>query len=130
MTVKNPHNFQTVEDEYLEVMPSIVRAAQAPKKDAYGKKQPAGDPVELPAYLETTHESFTTEDGALTIANGRAFLGFVVPWLTADDNFEVQDLEGNWSSVSMIAVEAIYGPDGVHHQEVWYGARGSVRGRN
>jgi hypothetical protein len=129
MTIKNPHGFQTVEEEYLEVMPSTVRAAQAPKKDAYGKRKPAGPAVESPARLETTHESFTTEDGGITVANGRAFLGFVIPWLTADDNFEVQDLEGNWSAVTMVSVEAVYGPDGIHHQEVWYGGRGAVRGR-
>jgi hypothetical protein len=129
MTVPNPNDFQTVEDEYLEVMTSTVRATPAGTKNAYGKRTGGGPPVLAPAYLESSHESFTTEDGDMTVANGRAFLGFVIPWLTIDDTFEVQDFTGAWTAVTMIAVEAIYGPTGVHHQEVWYGGRGAMRGR-
>jgi hypothetical protein len=129
MTVTNPNNYQTVEDEYLAVMPSTVRCTPATTKNAYGKRSAGGPAVESPAYLETSHESFTTEDGDIQVANGRAFLGYVIPWLTADDTFQVQDLAGAWSTVTMIAVEAKYGPDGIHHQEVWYGGRGTVRGR-
>jgi hypothetical protein len=125
----NPHDFQTVEDEYLDAMPSTVRCTPAQRRDAYGKRIAGGEAVTSPARLETTHESFTTEDGDITVANGRAFLGYVIPWLTADDTFEVQDLEGKWTEVTMVSVEAVYGPEGVHHQEVWYGGRGAVRGR-
>lgn len=124
--MSNPYGFAEVEPEFLEVMAATVRIYRAAAPDVYGKTGTAGTiTCEVPAYYDDRGKTYTTPTGETKQITGRAYLGYIVPWLTTADRIDVPDLASatGWKTTVTTAVDAVQGPEGVHHQEITFGAR-------
>ena len=120
----NPQNYQTVEVPFLKVMASTVRIYKWLSTDGYGEDTWETTPLESPAYVEDSDEGFVNATGGTFLSTGVAYLGFILPGIGPKDLIEVLDWEGNWDKGQVGGVKALMGPDGIHHQEVYYGPRG------
>jgi hypothetical protein len=125
----NDYGFQEVEPQFLAVMPSIARVYQKlDHNDPYGKRLYAASPIEIPCFMETRQEQvYNNANEDNKSATGLLYLGWVVPWLSSQDKLDVQDLSAGtgWKTTIISAVVAKSGPDGIHHQEIYYGERGA-----
>lgn len=124
--MSNAYGFAEVEPEFLAVMASTIRVYRAATPDVYGKTTTAATPTcEVPAYYEDQGKTYTTPSGETRQTTGKAYLGYVVPWLSTADRIDVPDLASatGWKTTVPTAVDAVYGPAGVHHQEIVFGPR-------
>lgn len=124
--MSNTYGFAEIEPEYLAVMATTVRIYRAATPDVYGKTGTSATVTcEVPAYYEDKGKTYTTPDGETRTTTGRAYLGWVVPWLSTADRVDVPDLAAatGWKTTILGSVDAIYGPEGVHHQELTFGPR-------
>lgn len=122
----NVYGFAEVEPEFLAVMATTVRIYQAAAPDVYGKTGTSATiTCEVPAYYEDQRKTYTTPTGETRQTTGKAYLGYIVPWLSTADRVDVPDLAAGtgWKTTIPGSVDAIYGPDGVHHQELVFGPR-------
>lgn len=121
----NAYGFAEVEPEFLEVMASTVRIYRTGTPDVYGKNTPSTTVVEVPAHYDDQGKTYTTPAGETRETTGKAYLGWVVPWLSTADRIDVPDLASatGWKTTIPTSVDAVYGPAGVHHQEITFGPR-------
>jgi hypothetical protein len=124
----NAYGFAEVEPEFLALMPVNVRITQYQGRDSYGKESYAAEPILVPMHMEDRSEDLTTATGETRPVSGKAYLGWVIPWLTTNDRAETPSLSAasGWDLTMIAAVINRYGPDGVHHQEIYFGERGET----
>ena len=119
----NVKGYQEVEPEFLDMMKTSIRVSPVSTTDPYGKRT-YGAPEEIPCHMVHQVEKAVAQDGEVWVISGRAYLGWVVPWLTVRDKYEVRNLAGEWEQATVGIVNVQEGPDGPHHQEVFFGKRG------
>jgi hypothetical protein len=122
----NQYGFTEVEPEFLALMPANLRVTQFSGRDAYGKETYGTSPILIPMHMEDRSENLTTANGDVRPVSGKAYLGWIVPWLTTNDKAEVPSLSSatGWETAMIAVVINRYGAEGIHHQEIYFGERG------
>lgn len=127
--MSNPYGFQEVEGEFLDVMAQTVRLYRATgTRDKYGAETPATTYIEVPSHIEMEDVQLLSKNSETSHVVGMLFLGWLIPWLDTDTRLDLPSLvtPTGWKTTIISGVIERPGPDGIHHQEVFFGQRGAT----
>lgn len=126
----NQYGFQEVEQEYLRAMGGTIRITKrSGATNDYGEQAHGGTVYEIPCHITDEQTALRgAGTGENWVSIGKAYLGWLVPWLSVADKFEVPNLATGWRETKVGVVRVEYGPDGPHHQELFFGAFAGVKG--